>query len=211
MDRSFEHTDNPLDYTPGLDGGSHGIASPANISPAQHSYAGHTPSSIESTAKPAKQKVNFNVGTSGKAIGKFLTYTIVIAASFCGMFYILMYQPRFFDELLLQVDRMGVTPIGENEKKRIAEINTLPITYEEKQVLLNRTVFLGATMPMVVLALGEPNAGKRVNGNPDEDIVLVYQFKDDARPTLLTFKDGKLTQAAKGSALDMASPSNTPN
>ena len=97
---------------------------------------------------------------------------------------------------------IGVTPLGEEEKFRQSAINALPLTYEEKQVLINKTVFLGASSKMVQLALGAPKE-RKVGGGKSNSILIYYQ-PDDPRPTILRFERDKLVHAYKGSALDLA-------
>jgi hypothetical protein len=125
-----------------------------------------------------------------------------MGGTFACILYLQFYKPDLFKRLILSVDIVGITEIGKAEKSRLSTINTLPITYEEKQVLVNHTVFLGATPEMVMLSLGNPREQRRYRGGD----VLVYYDQDDPRPTLLQFERGKLTRASKGSALDLSTP-----
>ncbi len=121
------------------------------------------------------------------------------------LFYMENYQPEMMTHLLIQVDVFGFTRVAQQEQERLAKIKNLSITYEEKQVLVNRTVFMGATHDMVKLALGDP---KKIVERMWEakNIMLtyyVYYLPNDNRPTILVFQDDKLINAYKGSALDV--------
>lgn len=134
--------------------------------------------------------------------GKITVYLGLMVATFATFLYLQFYNPQLLKELIITVDVVGVTPIGQAEQARIATINTLPITYEEKQVLINHTVFLGANTQMVMLALGNPKESRA--GSKPASSVLVYYESDDPRPTILRFEQDKLIHAYKGSALDLA-------
>jgi hypothetical protein len=132
--------------------------------------------------------------------GKATVYLGLIVGTFALIFYLQFYQPEVVKRLILAVDVLGVTPLGEEEQLRQTRINQLSITYEEKQVLLSRTVFLGATQQMVTLALGTPKEQKHTA----QGTLYIYYLPDDPRPTILRFKSDKLAHAYKGSALDLA-------
>lgn len=144
-------------------------------------------------------------GPIGVAL-KVLAYLGVMVGVFGGAFYMQTYQPELMNGFILEVDRFGITSIGQEEKTRRARINALPITYEEKQILINKTVFLGASAEMVKLALGDPREVHKANNDPKqgEGTIYVYHFPKDARPTLLRFEAGRLTHAYKASAIDVA-------
>lgn len=138
---------------------------------------------------------------------RFLIYIMfVVGAIYVTLLYMYIdnYQPEAMDKFLLKVDVLGVTDLARKEQGRLAQIRNLTIHYEEKQVLINHTVFMGATPEMVRLALDEPQ--KTV----DKDIFkyYVYYLPNDNRPTVLVFKKEdsdsiyKLVKAYKGSAID---------
>ena len=114
-------------------------------------------------------------------------------------------RPELSEQLILSIDSFGVTDVGEHEKWRVATINKLPITYEEKQVLINRTVFLGASVDMVRLALGEPLQYMRstTSTSSTEVVHLQYHFQNDQLPTLLTFENNRLVNAQKRSNVSL--------
>ncbi len=131
---------------------------------------------------------------------------VAIVATVIGLFaYASQVRPEVVRELLIQVDVFGLTQPSRHEMERKRHINNLKITWEEKQVLLNRTVFMGASVDMVRLALGEPK--KTLQKELPERgaaIYLVYYLPNDKRPTILVFVKNELVQAYKGSALDFA-------
>lgn len=137
--------------------------------------------------------------------GKIIVYLGLMVSIFAFFLYLQIYRPSFVKELILAIDVFGVTEVGTAEQQRLDAINKLSITYEEKQVLINKTVFLGASPQMVALALGQPSEQKQA---PAENI-YIYYLPDDPRPTILKFSRDKLVQAYKGSALDFAGGSPT--
>ena len=120
--------------------------------------------------------------------------------------YVYTQRPDLWKQLLIKVD---VNHYDAAEVDRIDNINRLPISYEEKQVLINRTIFMGASPQMVMLALGQPKEGHKIvptnsGGSVKESIILIYHLQGEARPTVLRFDDNKLTEAKKGSSIDYA-------
>jgi len=122
-------------------------------------------------------------------------------------FYIAVYQPEFVNNLLIKVDVFGITKVAKEEQDRIEKIRALTIPYEEKQVLLNRTVFMQASQEMVKLALGSPQKTIEQPWAEHNTLLIyyVYYLAQDKRPTILVFENDKLIKAYKGSALDLAS------
>lgn len=107
--------------------------------------------------------------------------------------------------LLIKVDVFGLTRVAGEEQVRLAKIKDLPLSYEEKQVLVQRTVFMGATHDMVKLALGEPRkvVERLWEGKNVMLTYYIYYLPNDTRPTILVFQNDKLVNAYKGSALDV--------
>lgn len=137
---------------------------------------------------------------------RVLQYIILLITVTMTAFYVATYQPELVKKLLINVDVFGITTVARTEHDRIEKIRMLTIPFEEKQVLMNRTVFMQASPEMVKLALGEPT--KTIDHQADEHSAIqtyyVYYLADDKRPTILVFQENKLTQAFKGSALDLA-------
>jgi hypothetical protein len=122
-----------------------------------------------------------------------------------GTFYWIAHRfPDKVEELIIKVDRFGITEAGAVEQARIREINRLRITYEEKQVLIQRTVFLNATRDMVSLALGDPmcKLQRAARGAEPATEYWVYYIEGDRKPTMLAFQNNELVNAGKASALD---------
>lgn len=114
-----------------------------------------------------------------------------------GIFALKTLQPSTYSSLMLKFD---LAADSKEEVARINRINLLPISSEKKEILTNRTIFLGATTGMTELALGTPI---QVYEYPDHTPRVdrwVYYFADDSRPTVLEFQDRKLTSAYKVSA-----------
>lgn len=134
-----------------------------------------------------------------------LQYIILLVTIVMTVFYAYVYQPELVNKLLINADVFGFSKVAKQEHNRIEKIRALAIPYEEKQVLMNRTVFMQASQDMVKLALGEPR--KIVERLWEERKVMlvyyVYYLGDDKRPTILVFQDDKLINAYKGSAQDI--------
>ena len=135
-----------------------------------------------------------------------IQYIILIVTTAMMCFYMSVYQPDLVNRLFINLDVFGITRVAKEEHERIGKIRALTIPYEEKQVLMNRTVFMQATPEMVKLALGNP---KKTFDRPWTErgsmlTYFVYYLVDDKRPTILVFENEKLIQAYKGSALDIA-------
>lgn len=129
----------------------------------------------------------------------------IIALGTLAFYSVASAYPKQMTGFLIAIDRFGITQVGAIEQDRIRKINRLPITYEEKQILIKRTVFFGATRDMVTLALGEPscfeNEDARAAGAEAREGWL-YFIDGESKPTLLAFQNNTLVSAGKTSALD---------
>lgn len=132
---------------------------------------------------------------------RVLQYIILLVTVCMTIFYVSVYQPELMKKVLINVDVFGFTTVAQKEHDRIEKIRALTIPYEEKQVLMNRTVFLQASQEMVKLALGEPNTS--TTNAAANQVAFYYYLGDDKRPTVLVFNEDKLVNAYKGSALDI--------
>jgi len=144
---------------------------------------------------------------------RLLPYIVLSAVISVMLLYMHDYQPALWTHLLIKVDVLGITHEAKEEQERLVAIEALPIHYEEKKVLVDHTVFMGATPEMVKLALGTPQKvfSKSAGGTGNAFILTyyVYFLSNDIRPTILVFQqdetDGlyKLINAYKGSTLDL--------
>ena len=116
-------------------------------------------------------------------------------------FYVGQSRPDMLARMLTVVDVLGVTETGATEKTRISTIMNLPIAYEKKQALVARTIFMGATTEMMLLAFGPP---KEKTPSPDvaNTETWKYHFPGDTRPTVFRVENSILMSACKGSAVD---------
>lgn len=140
---------------------------------------------------------------------RLLSVLIIAIMTTAGLTYVDRSNPEAIKDLLLHIDVLGITPEGARERDRLTAIETLPIPYEQKKVLMERTVFMGASPEMVRLALGAPKEsqqGSRVHmGTRISQERWIFYFKDDQRPTILEFENSVLISAYKSSALDVNS------
>lgn len=132
-------------------------------------------------------------------IGLFSLAIFTLAGTF---FWLGAKFPYQMHELIISVDRFGITDAGAQEQNRIRLINRLSITYEEKQVLINRTVFLSATREMVLLALGQPVCAFKTEATASAPEYWIYYIRNETKPTQLEFVENQLVSATKISALD---------
>ncbi len=102
-------------------------------------------------------------------------------------------DPHLFLKLQVTFGILGNDEDIMAEAKRMESINILPISDEKKEILNNRTIFMGATMPMVRLALGKP---MQENVSKDGKITYWdYHLDEDIKATRLKFVDNKLVEA----------------
>lgn len=140
----------------------------------------------------------------GGALLKLLAFLLFIAIGAGAVYWLGHKFPDKMKDLIIAVDRFGITEVGASEQGRVRKINRLPITYEEKQVLVQRTVFLSATREMVYLALGTPVCRLQTAKTATEPATeyWVYYIEGDRKPTKLAFQNNELVNAGKASALD---------
>lgn len=136
------------------------------------------------------------------SLGVIFLLTVVLGA--VAAYGIATAFPHQMKAFLISFDQFGITNVGASEQSRIRRINRLAITHEEKQVLIKRTVFLGATREMVDMALGTPTCSYSTNATADKKVaeVWVYFIEGDPKPTLLAFQNNELVNAGRASALD---------
>ncbi len=146
----------------------------------------------------------FDKGGSIKML-RALPYIMVGGLVYLMLSYMANYQPELLTDILLQIDIYGITPEARQEQARLAAIKELTIPFEEKEVLVNRTVFLGATQEMVLLALGEPKKVVEKHWEAKNLILTyyIYYLPNEKRPTIFVFQEGKLINAYKDSAINV--------
>lgn len=152
------------------------------------------------------QRADANTRRGGKTAVLFRLAVFLFLILVCagGGYWVAQKFPDKMNDLIIAVDRFGITEVGALEQQRVRTINRLGITYEEKQVLIKRTVFLSATREMVYLALGDPVCvlqRKATNVEPATEY-WVYYIEGDRKPTALAFQNNELISAGKASALD---------
>ncbi len=126
-----------------------------------------------------------------------IVFLVVAMLVLGGLIAVKELQPTTFQSLLLT---FNIAPNAKEEKARLDRIALLAISEEKKNILRNKTIFLGASTIMVELALGNPInrlAYEQVSPRVDR---WIYHFADDSRPTVLEFHDNKLASAFKVSA-----------
>lgn len=133
-----------------------------------------------------------------------LPYVLATALSFYAAMHYGLSNPAVVDDVVVKLDVLGITHIAAAEQKRLHLINELDLPFEKKQVLANKTIFIGADRRMTLLALGQPRNVLPHGSGKDTNETWVYHFYNDPRPTMLSFENGNLTNAYKGSQADLA-------
>lgn len=151
------------------------------------------------------QRADTNNRRGGKtAVLRLVVFLCLVLLCAGGGYWAANKFPDKMNDLIIAVDRFGITEVGALEQQRVRTINRLNITYEEKQVLIKRTVFLSATREMVYLALGDPVCvlQRAATGTEPATEYWVYYIEGDRKPTALAFQNNELVTAGKASALD---------
>jgi hypothetical protein len=130
---------------------------------------------------------------------RFFAYAFMLVCMTAGVSYLQTKKPEAIEQLIVKVDVFGLSDAASSERQRLAQIRALDIPFEQKKVLMERNIFMGASRDMVFLALGNPNEAKKTEGGER----WVYYFQDQQRPTVLEFKGSTLVSAFKGSKLDV--------
>lgn len=126
-----------------------------------------------------------------------IAFLILFTLAFGGLMALKALNPSSYHSLLISFE---LVPDAAAEKARLDKISLLAISDEKKQILTNRTVFMGASTQMVELALGTAISAEHFDQYQPPIDRWVYHFADDGRPTVLEFHDNKLTSAYKVSA-----------
>lgn len=114
-------------------------------------------------------------------------------------------NPKMYLQMALAVDVFGFSETLSREKSRLEKIDLLPISNDKKNILVNNTVFIGATTGMVKLALGNParkaalSDSSAVNGDHSER--WTYHLEDTRVPIVLYFRGGILESVESRSLL----------
>lgn len=135
---------------------------------------------------------------------KFFGYIGIAITGFLAVVMLSYFAPELYRRMVITVDVLSVTEEARYERTRVATIMNLPIRYEQKQVLVEHKVFMGATPDMAQLALGAAHhISTAVQPNGVPRLVLHFYLQGDARPTVLEFENNALVNAYKGSSLDI--------
>lgn len=114
---------------------------------------------------------------------RFLPYIFIAVLVYMVLFYFETYQADLLENMIIKADIMGITRASKREHERVDKIKRLEnIGSLEKQVLIDHTVFIGATAEMMEYAIGAP---KHILRNPADTAMLyyVYFLAGDKRPT----------------------------
>ena len=144
-------------------------------------------------------------GLSRASATQIILFCIAVVLSFGAAYWFISSYPDKVREILITVDRFGITEVGAKEQNRVYTINRMAgLNFEEREVLINRTVFLGASTSMVRLALGEPVCevmSPADTNYPDGATNWIYFIEGDSKPTRLVFAKDLLVTAQKSTAL----------
>lgn len=126
---------------------------------------------------------------------------IIIMASTISLSILRLRHPDIYQGIVSGADLFGFSKNSDAEKERLARIDLLPISDEKKDFLINHNIYMGVPPHMTVLALGKPrNIQTAINAQTGkEQLVYVYHFDTDSRPTLLIYENDILVAAQKAS------------
>ena len=129
-------------------------------------------------------------------------YLVLLAVPSVGILLANQSNPEATRDFIAKVDVAGLSSVGKAKLQRESAINQLPITQEEKEVLIKGAVFIGATRQMAELALGPPQSVRESGG----DSILTYLPANDTATTTLYFKKNILSTAQRGSSTLLPPP-----
>ncbi len=141
---------------------------------------------------------------------RILLIISIMLATTASLSYVNMRNPEIIQDLMVKVDVFGISEAASQERVRLNMIRQLDIPFEKKKVLMERTIFIGATSQMVYLSLGNPDAagkGETITSENQEDIIVqkwIYYLQNDSHPTVLEFHNDVLASAYKGSKIDLS-------
>jgi len=137
--------------------------------------------------------------SSFAAVRNFIGVLIVLAIAALIAITVLKYRhPDIFFKLAVTVDIFNIKGDSKVERMRIDNITLLPISREKQELLINKTIFMGASTKMVELALGKPrNESEGYNNNNVIEKRWQYHFAGDAEPVIMVFIDNRLTGAQR--------------
>ena len=146
--------------------------------------------------EPVKKRISISIPWKKLIPVSFIAFILI--GSLGIFYYVYKYEPQLFSVFSDDFKKAGFIEDSPAEIARRNKINQLPIEYEKKQILINKSVFLGATPKMVMLALGQPRSGHKSGS----EVILVYHLPNESRPTALKFQDSKLVDAYKSSSIE---------
>lgn len=153
---------------------------------------------------PSKNRTeNGGKGKGFLSVKGLIVYVITGLITFAALYAYNYSSNGIMRDLIIAVDKFGITEVASAEKRRVALIKQLNIPFEKKLVLMKRNVFMGAKREMVQLALGNPRmAGKSQGKNGGQVEQWIYYLAHDNRPTILEFSNNELISAYRGSNID---------
>lgn len=131
-----------------------------------------------------------------------MPYMLVMLITFGIAFWLAQVRPDLRNNVVLAIDIFSISELATQEKQRVSTIKLLKISSEQKEALVNKTVFIGCTKEMVQLALGAPRSLEHDEKSRD---IWVYYLGDEKRATKFAFDaEGKLVEAFKASAVELS-------
>lgn len=123
---------------------------------------------------------------------------VLLIAGIIAMAVLKYRYPDMFFKLAVTVDVFNVQGDSRAERARIDKIALLPISNEKQELLINKTIFMGASLRMVELALGKPRGTNQgLNAENKQEIRWQYHFSGESEPVVMVFIDDKLSGAQR--------------
>ena len=142
-----------------------------------------------------EQEKSSSVAAIRHVIGVIIVFVI---AGMIAMAVLKFRYPDVFFKLAVAVDVFNVKGDSRAERARIDKIALLPISNEKQELLINKTIFMGASPRMVQLALGEPRGtSEGLNIQNKQELRWQFHFAGESEPVVMVFIDHKLSGAQR--------------
>ena len=161
------------------------------------SPAAHAPARLHATPEP--EKAARKVAAKKPSMQRGTVLNLLIGGGAIALFiFLLAAKPEVAHRVAITLDVFGISEEKKLEDKRQYSIMQLRIPHQEKLVLIEKKVFIGASTSVVPLALGNPLKVDYAEQDGKKLEIWTYQTPGAPESTVLTFTDQLLTKADSG-------------
>ena len=135
----------------------------------------------ESPIQPETSHTTTNYAPQRSGVGLlwFIYLICIMGLTVLGALYAYRYYPNDTARFLAGYDVLEISEVGNQERARLKQINSLRIDRTEREILKSRKLFAGATPQMVELALGVPAEKQKLNGEQK------WIYKQNGKPYII--------------------------